>query len=424
MFDIAEFDTNTKPPILLTHIPLHRPLIPQLTCGPLREHPNTPITPGTGYGYQNTLSPAASHFLLQHLRPKAIFSGDDHDYCEHVHALEALGDAEEVEDAHYDGRNKEMWEGKEHVHTSDASVVFTREVTLKSVSLAMGVRRPGFQLLSLASLLPATSSARHVQAHTHTHTHTVDIRGHAPLVADALCLLPDQIGIYLWGYVPLVLASIALVIFGEANGWEMGTGGRSRSWSFNLQFVSRAGAFAKSKLGDAEAHAGAATKETGISPTRTRGRTLHRYNDSDALPAYPAAADAKSASSSPTNAVAAEIYRTHIRRISAYSHFLTSPISSPNGSDLRSRSPSSPSPLASRSGSELDEKNNPELPLYSSQELLPRSRSRQRHPTQVDGPLELVWRAGRVLRIIGAVAWPPVLLWLALAVGVMWLPVP
>jgi len=80
-------------------------------------------------------------------------SGDDHDYCE----LQHQGGA--------------------------------REVTVKSFSMAMGVRKPGFQLLSIPE----------------------DEGGSAGAV-DQLCLLPDQIGIYLEGYLPLVALTLAVMI--------------------------------------------------------------------------------------------------------------------------------------------------------------------------------------------------------------------
>jgi hypothetical protein len=79
-------------------------------------------------------------------------SGDDHDYCEYV-------------------------------HTSHERRV--PEVTIKSLSIAMGVHQPGFQLLSLSS-----------EARTNAHQP---------------CLLPDQLRIYCWVYGPLILATIVLV---------------------------------------------------------------------------------------------------------------------------------------------------------------------------------------------------------------------
>ena len=79
-------------------------------------------------------------------------SGDDHDYCEYI-------------------------------HTSHERRI--PEVTIKSLSIAMGIHQPGFQLLSLSS-------------ETHTYAHQP-------------CSLPDQVRIYCWVYVPLVLATIVLV---------------------------------------------------------------------------------------------------------------------------------------------------------------------------------------------------------------------
>jgi hypothetical protein len=81
-----------------------------------------------------------------------IDSGDDHDYCEYV-------------------------------HTSHERRI--PEVTIKSLSIAMGIHQPGFQLLSLSS-----------EARTNAHQP---------------CLLPDQLRIYSWVYAPLILSTIVLV---------------------------------------------------------------------------------------------------------------------------------------------------------------------------------------------------------------------
>jgi hypothetical protein len=53
--------------------------------------------------------------------------------------------------------------------------------------MAMGVRRPGFQLLSL-------TPTRH------------------PMHAEALCLLPDQLGIYLSVYTPCAVISVLIIL--------------------------------------------------------------------------------------------------------------------------------------------------------------------------------------------------------------------
>jgi ethanolamine phosphate phosphodiesterase len=64
--------------ILLTHIPLYR--TEGTTCGPLRESRKS-IHVGKGYQYQNVLTPDLSSRIVDIVRPSAVFSGDDHDYC-------------------------------------------------------------------------------------------------------------------------------------------------------------------------------------------------------------------------------------------------------------------------------------------------------------------------------------------------------
>ena len=67
-----------EPRILLTHIPLYRQ--DGTSCGLLRES-KTPIHVGHGYQYQNILTQSLSHEIVDIVRPMAVFSGDDHDYC-------------------------------------------------------------------------------------------------------------------------------------------------------------------------------------------------------------------------------------------------------------------------------------------------------------------------------------------------------
>ena len=71
-----------------------------------------------------------------------------------------------------------------------------REITVKSLSMAMNVRRPGFQLLSLA-----------------LYALRGDNPGN-PTFADVPCLLPNQLAIYLNVYIPfLVLSLLTLLIY-------------------------------------------------------------------------------------------------------------------------------------------------------------------------------------------------------------------
>ncbi|KAF8274553.1 Metallo-dependent phosphatase-like protein [Lactarius quietus] len=136
------------PLILMSHIPLYR--FPNSSCGPLREKGSIPAVRGNGY--QTQLSLETSRLLLEEFRPALIFSGDDHDYCEYTHTFAG-----------------------EHIP----------EVTVKSLSLAMGIHQPGFQLLSLSG-----------EAGTHAYQP---------------CSVPDQLRLCSWVYAPLLFATIVLV---------------------------------------------------------------------------------------------------------------------------------------------------------------------------------------------------------------------
>lgn len=146
-----------KPIILLSHIPLSRPEL--ANCGPLRERGT--IRRNVGHGYQSMLGRQTTTFLLQILKPLAVFSGDNRDYCEHQHTI--AGDEHSI-----------------------------REVTLKSFSPSAHTRRPGFQLLSVTA--PSTASRPSSQQ---------------PTIADAPCFLPDQKQIYTAIYAP----SLCLTLF-------------------------------------------------------------------------------------------------------------------------------------------------------------------------------------------------------------------
>ena len=180
----AEHDIDTDiPAVLLTHVPLYRAT--GTPCGPLREH-YPPSKPGTinggapekdeanaisirhGEQYQNVLTPAVSNDLIDLVGDVThVFSGDDHDYCEVVH----------------------------REYTSKGGGI--KEITVKSLSWAMGVRKPGFLLVSLWNPIDATGKALEAQKTT---------------VQSHLCLLPDQLQIFiLYGWL-LALTSAVLII--------------------------------------------------------------------------------------------------------------------------------------------------------------------------------------------------------------------
>ncbi|KAI9648010.1 hypothetical protein NHQ30_002638 [Ciborinia camelliae] len=179
------------PTILLTHVPLYRN--PGTPCGPLREHwPPTPppkgqtqpvnpdprnaISISRGYQYQNVLSDDDSRKLISKIgNVVSVFSGDDHDYCEVVHPAD-----------------------KNHA----------REITVKSMNWAMGIRKPGFLMLSLWNPVGADGNPLHAMRTGHgaadTHAASITMESH-------LCLLPDQIAILI-NYGILVGISLALLL--------------------------------------------------------------------------------------------------------------------------------------------------------------------------------------------------------------------
>ena len=154
------------PSIVLSHVPLYRS--GDASCGPMRERGNA-IPLAYGHQYQNALTPLISSDIVKHLVPEEIamiYSGDDHDYCE-------------IEHNEFTGRIK--------------------EITVKSISWAMGVRKPGVQLVSLWNPIDTTSSPSSTTA---TPRNTVQ---------NHLCLLPDQLSIFI-RYAQLLL--LTLIILG------------------------------------------------------------------------------------------------------------------------------------------------------------------------------------------------------------------
>ncbi|EMR10435.1 hypothetical protein PNEG_01151 [Pneumocystis murina B123] len=103
------------PRILLSHVPLFRPA--NTPCGPNREK-NTSIKLERGYQYQNVILSSISTYVLEIVRPIAVFSGDDHDFCEVKQTIKKYG-------------------------------ITIIERSIKSFSMAMGISQPGVQLVSL-----------------------------------------------------------------------------------------------------------------------------------------------------------------------------------------------------------------------------------------------------------------------------------
>ena len=161
------------PVILLTHVPLYRD--PETHCGPLRER-DTAISVSGGYQYQNVLTRTLSNIIMQKVSTAGdvvhVFSGDDHDYCEVDHRYNV---------PRGDGLGPKLLQIK--------------EITVKSFSWAMGVRHPGFLLVSLWNPVDANGET---------------IGTPLPTVQTHLCLLPDQLGIFI--HYALMLAFTLLVL--------------------------------------------------------------------------------------------------------------------------------------------------------------------------------------------------------------------
>ena len=146
---------SSFPTILLTHVPLYR--APDTDCGPLRERGHA-IAVAAGYQYQNVLTPLISKDIIGKLGAEEVvqvYSGDDHDYCE-------------VEHNEFTGR--------------------IRETTVKSMSWAMGVRRPGFLAVSLNN--PVDLGVTREGGNEGEG-------GRKDTIQDHLCLLPDQLEIFM-----------------------------------------------------------------------------------------------------------------------------------------------------------------------------------------------------------------------------------
>ena len=181
--DRAVPPTSSYPTILLTHVPLYRDR--DTDCGPLREHGHA-ISITAGYQYQNVLTPKISQDIVSKLGAEEVaqvYSGDDHDYCE-------------IEHNEFTGR--------------------IREITVKSMSWAMGVRRPGFLAVSLWNPVDLQKSRD-----------AVDKAMPKGTIQNHLCLLPDQLSIFIRYAQLLGVTLVALAISTVASRTRKSVPGKS-----------------------------------------------------------------------------------------------------------------------------------------------------------------------------------------------------
>lgn len=203
----SEDNTSEFPTVILTHVPFWRD--PDTDCGPLRERHlgaggipddwGNSIKIERGYQYQNVLTDWTSRYVLEKVGNgvKAIYSGDDHDYCE-----------------------------IEHTKYAREGETAAREITVKSTSMVMGVRKPGFLLVSLWNPVD-TQTGKPIPSVADAHR---------PTIQNKLCLLPDQVSIYmryihmaeLTAAVLLIYAVFALCTSSRQSSYTLLTSPRSR----------------------------------------------------------------------------------------------------------------------------------------------------------------------------------------------------
>lgn len=107
-----------------------------------------------------------SNYVLRNVQPAVVFSGDDHDHCEVIHQ---------------NYRHHQTY----NVPGFDPADV--PELTVKSMSMTEGVRRPGYAWLQLSS-----------------NNHGIEYKP---------CLLPDQIFAWIGLYLPLFVLTLAFLLF-------------------------------------------------------------------------------------------------------------------------------------------------------------------------------------------------------------------
>jgi len=238
------------PVVLLTHVPLYRD--PETDCGRLREGGRA-IPISAGYQYQNIITQSLTAKIANSVSAAGelihIFSGDDHDYCDVNHRYNI---------AH-------------GLSGSGRSVLRSvKEITVKSFSWAMGVRRPGFLLVSLWNPVNAQGET---------------IGTPLPTIQTHLCLLPDQLGVFI-DYALFLGMTIAMLLIRAvylglrppaAGDWEEGEDGDSIKLlppRFRAKLDGRANGYSTPSRNGSEAKGRQRASSTSTSANANRNATL------------------------------------------------------------------------------------------------------------------------------------------------------
>lgn len=175
-------DLKELPTVLLTHVPLYRE--PGTKCGYGREkyppaddnaefEERNAIRVAGGYQYQNVLNKDLTKTIAEKVgNVDYAFSGDDHDYCEVTHRA-------------YPSAGRGI-----------------KEITVKSLSWAMGISRPGFVLASLWN--PIEANAKPIPGSPGSLRR--------PTLHTQLCLLPNQLAVFVqYGFYAILTLLVLLI---------------------------------------------------------------------------------------------------------------------------------------------------------------------------------------------------------------------
>ncbi|KAJ2855785.1 hypothetical protein J3B02_001983 [Coemansia erecta] len=139
---IAKNASDQRPRLLFTHVPMWRPS--KTYCGVERQSKEKYLLERTGYQFRDQLFQNTTSYLLEKIRPNAVFSGDDHDSCTVDHEI------------------------------PNAPGILAREYTVGAFGWASGVPVASYALLTLYPRTETREAAFLVQR----------------------CFLPYQLGIY------------------------------------------------------------------------------------------------------------------------------------------------------------------------------------------------------------------------------------
>ncbi|GMG59367.1 unnamed protein product [Ambrosiozyma monospora] len=172
-------ETKINPRIMFNHVPFYRE-VDKSTCGPLREG-GDPFPIVKGYRFQSVIEHDLSAEVLSKIQPSIEFAGDDHNYCEAFIPYKvdkSFDKTPELKQAVKDFSSSTVTNSAMTVSTK-FSKLFKRDddksvisVNVKSISMAMGIRFPAVELLTLHDSPVIPSSKTSLSSHNNYDTPT------------------------------------------------------------------------------------------------------------------------------------------------------------------------------------------------------------------------------------------------------------